>query len=81
MATKIESFSHTDLDRPEFKIPSEVVRRVRNGIDLFDREDNRFKRVDFNDDIPEYLKHNRERFNYLLDRDPPNANFRDYQAP
>jgi beta-1,4-mannosyl-glycoprotein beta-1,4-N-acetylglucosaminyltransferase len=81
MTTKIESFSHTDLDRPEFKIPSEVVRRVRNGIDLFDREDNRFKKVEFNDDIPEYLKHNRERFNYLLDRDPPNANFRDYRAP
>ena len=80
MTQKIESFSHREFDKPQFKEPAEIVRRVRNGLDLFDREVNKFEKIDSNDDIPQYLKENQDRFNYILDRDPPNANFRDYES-
>ena len=78
MSHKIESFSHMELDRPEFKEPSEIVHRVRNGLDLFNRSREKYEKVDSWSDIPEYLKRNPERFDYMLDRDPANANFRDY---
>ncbi|EXJ80669.1 hypothetical protein A1O3_06953 [Capronia epimyces CBS 606.96] len=78
MANKIGSFSHTEYDQPEFKDPAEIVRRVRNGLDLFDREDEKYEKVDSRTDIPAYLKANEERFAFMIDRDPLNANFRDY---
>jgi beta-1,4-mannosyl-glycoprotein beta-1,4-N-acetylglucosaminyltransferase len=78
MINKISSFSHTRLNRPEFRDPEEVVRRVRNGLDLFDRKDQYYDRVELNADIPKYMETHKEQFSYILDRDPPNANFRDY---
>jgi beta-1,4-mannosyl-glycoprotein beta-1,4-N-acetylglucosaminyltransferase len=78
MSHKMESFSHYELDRPEFKVPSEIVRRVRNGLDLFNRSAEKYEKVDPWSDAPEYLKANPKRFDYMLDRDPANANFRDY---
>lgn len=78
MVNKISSFSHTRLNQPDFRDPEGVVRRVRNGLDLFDRKEQYYDRVELNADIPEYTKLHREQFSYILDRDPPNANFRDY---
>jgi beta-1,4-mannosyl-glycoprotein beta-1,4-N-acetylglucosaminyltransferase len=79
LSHKIESFSHTEYDRPEFKTASEIVRRVRNGLDLFDREKEKYEKVDSRIDVPQYIERNQERFAYLLDRDPANANFVDYE--
>ncbi|KAJ4516498.1 hypothetical protein HRR83_001832 [Exophiala dermatitidis] len=78
MANKIGSFSHTEYDRPEFKDPAEIVRRVRNGLDLFDRESEQYEKVDSRADLPAYLKANEDRFAFMIDRDPLNANFKDY---
>lgn len=80
MADKIGSFSHTEYDQPEFKAPGEIVRRVRNGLDLFDRESERYEKVDATVDLPGYLKANNERFAFMIDRDPLNANFKDYPS-
>lgn len=80
LSAKIESFSHWEYDQPQFKDPAEIVRRVRNGLDLFDRKNQRYEKIDSNNDIPEYIKANKKGFDYMLDRDPPNANFRDYQG-
>jgi len=80
MANKITSFSHTEYDQPEFKDPAQIVRRVRNGLDLFDREDEKYDKVDSTVDLPMYLKANEERFSFMIDRDPLNANFKDYPA-
>lgn len=77
--TKIRSFSHTEYNREDFKTPSEVVRRARNGLDLFDREGEEYVKVG-TEDVPEYLKESEERFSFMLDRDPENANFRDYSV-
>jgi beta-1,4-mannosyl-glycoprotein beta-1,4-N-acetylglucosaminyltransferase len=80
MINKITSFSHQGWNRPEFRDRAGIVRRVRKGLDLFDREGQIYDRIDRNTDIPEYLKgvQERERFLYLLDRDGENAGFRDY---
>jgi beta-1,4-mannosyl-glycoprotein beta-1,4-N-acetylglucosaminyltransferase len=78
MVTKITSFSHTSWNQPEFRDHAGIVRRVRNGLDLFDRRGENYDRVESNTDIPEYMKANKDKFSYMVDRDPPNANFRDY---
>lgn len=78
LAGKITSFSHTEMDKPEFKDPKRVLERVRNGIDAFDRAN--CTRVEHNRDVPDFLLANSEKYAYMLDRDPPNANFRDIDA-
>ena len=78
MAKKIDSFSHNELNKPEFKNPKEVLRRVREGRDPYDRPKKIYDRIDNNRDIPQYLVNNPKDFAYLLDRDPPGANFKDY---
>jgi len=78
LITKIEYFSHQEYNEPQFKDPDEIVRRVRNGIDVFERGTKYDKLSQDQLDVPQYLKQHPERFSYLLDRDPPNANFRDY---
>ncbi|RAL07889.1 glycosyl transferase family 17 protein [Aspergillus homomorphus CBS 101889] len=75
---KIQAFSHTEYNRPEFVDPREIVRRVRNGLDLFDRDSEKYEKVTPVTDVPGYLKANADRFAFLLDRDPASANFVDY---
>jgi beta-1,4-mannosyl-glycoprotein beta-1,4-N-acetylglucosaminyltransferase len=76
--TKMASFSHTSYNKEEFRDRTHIVDRVRKGLDLFDRPGEEYIRIDNNQDIPEYLKINRDRFIYLLDRDAWNAGFLDY---
>ncbi|KAI5291266.1 hypothetical protein KEM54_005658 [Ascosphaera aggregata] len=78
MKTKIRSYSHQEFNKPEFMDSNKLVERVRLGMDLFDRERQIYDRVEGNTDIPNFLRLNQERFRHLLDRDPPNANFKDY---
>ncbi|TDZ40031.1 hypothetical protein C8034_v011437 [Colletotrichum sidae] len=77
MANKINSFSHSELNKPEFKDPDWIVQVARRGNDIFGRESN-LDRVEENHDVPDYVKRNSDKFSYLLNRDPPNANFKDY---
>lgn len=78
LITKIEYFSHQEWNDEQFKDPDDIVRRVRNGTDVFERGTPYVKIPQDQLDVPAYLKQHPERFSYLLDRDPPNANFRDY---
>jgi beta-1,4-mannosyl-glycoprotein beta-1,4-N-acetylglucosaminyltransferase len=80
MDYKIASFSHTEYNKPRFRDPKEIVRRVRNGLDLFDRPAEHFQKLDPVVDFPAFLKvrENADRFRFVLDRDPENANFVDY---
>ncbi|KAF4628289.1 hypothetical protein G7Y89_g9865 [Cudoniella acicularis] len=77
---KMASFSHTGLNQKQFRNRTRIVDRVRNGLDLWDREGEVYDRVEENQDIPGWLKDgdNKERFSYLLNRDGPNAGFSDY---
>ena len=80
MQNKIESFSHTEYNHARFKDRAQIVRRVRNGIDLFDRESESYDKVEHNLDLPTYLRHYPDRFPWIVSRDPPNANFMDYEG-
>lgn len=81
MVKKIQSFSHTEMNQEKFTDRDKIVGRVRNGTDMFDREEEHFDRIEDNPDVPEFLRRNKETYSYMLDRDPMNANFRDYTAP
>lgn len=79
LVQKIDSFSHQEFNKPEFKDANAIVDRVRNGKDVFDRE-YPYERLEQQQlDAPEYLLQHRRKFAYLVDRDPPNANFWDYR--
>jgi len=78
MVIKLASFSHTTYNLPEFRDPEGIVHRVKNGLDLFDRKGELYDRVESNPDIPEFIRAHKEKFSYMVDRDPANANFRDY---
>ncbi|KFY50872.1 hypothetical protein V496_09124 [Pseudogymnoascus sp. VKM F-4515 (FW-2607)] len=77
MVNKVTSFSHVEFNKPEFRDPDLILNRVRHGLDFFDREDSFFDRVEDNQDIPEFLKANREKYAFAVNRDLPNGNFQD----
>lgn len=74
---KMSSFSHTGLNQDVYRNRSRIVDRVRKGLDLWDREGEVYDMVQGNEDVPEYLKENRERFKYLLERTSADGGFKD----
>lgn len=79
MLTKMSSFSHVELNKQEFRDKKQIADRVRSGKDLWMRWGENYDRVDDNEDIPQYLKENRGKFEYMLDRDKDDAGFVDYE--
>lgn len=79
--TKMSSFSHTPWNSEVNRDPQTIVARVRNGTDLFGREDMFYNRVDGNTDVPKYVLEHEDRFGHLLDRDGEDAAFTDYVPP
>lgn len=79
MVTKITSFSHKGYNQPYFTHRGRLLQVVRQGVDLFERKGETYDRIDENPDVPVYLRTEeaRQKFAYLLDRDPINANFQD----
>ncbi|KUJ08518.1 uncharacterized protein LY89DRAFT_690955 [Mollisia scopiformis] len=77
---KMDSFSHVSMNQEQFRVPVRIVDRVRKGMDIWDREVDKFERVQSNEDVPEVLKKDRARWNYMLDRDAGNAGFEDFDA-
>lgn len=79
MRDKLHSFSHTNLDVPQFREKGHIVNVVRKGLDWFDRKSQIFEHVD-PVDIPQYLHMHMDRFSYMLERRGPTAGFNDYYA-
>lgn len=77
MVNKVTSFSHQEFNTPEFTNSSRILQRVRDGLDPYNRTGKIYDRIDNNPDVPAYLLKHPEKFAYLLDRDPPDANFKD----
>lgn len=79
MVTKITSFSHKGYNQPYFTYRPRLLNAVRYGLDMFERPKERYDRIDANPDVPTYLKRKeaREKFVYMLNRDPTSANFQD----
>jgi len=79
IAVKLHSFSHQEYNTPEYTNRAKILRRVINGVDLFDRYDPGFARLENNEDIPQYVKDNKEKFNYMISRPSPTGNFADFK--
>lgn len=79
MVNKVTSFSHQEFNTPEFTNSLKILQRVRDGLDPYNRTEKIYDRIDNNPDVPHYLLKHRDQFAYLLDRDPPNANFKDLE--
>ncbi|CAG8950229.1 hypothetical protein HYFRA_00008467 [Hymenoscyphus fraxineus] len=77
LVTKIKSFSHTEMDREEITNKDNIVHRVRFGLDVFNRPESHFDRLD-DVDHPEFLLNNKERYGYMLNRDGADGGFWDY---
>lgn len=79
LRNKITSFSHKEFNKPHMLKPERLLKVVRSGEDLFERSSELYDRVEDNPDVPGYLlrEDNQKKFAYLLDRDPPDANFQD----
>ncbi len=76
--SKMRSFSHVGLNAEEFRDRTRIVDRVRKGLDLWDRPGEEYEQIYGNGDIPEYLKSDQKRWEFLLDRSKSNAGFKDY---
>lgn len=51
---KLSSFSHSEFNKDKFRQKEGILRRVRNGLDLFDRWGQKYDRVERNTDVPRY---------------------------
>lgn len=75
IVNKVKSFSHQEMNKPEFTTPSKILQRVRMGQDMFDR--GQLFRIDNNKDVPGFVVRNAEQFRYMLDRDSDDGGFVD----
>ncbi|KAL3418653.1 glycosyltransferase family 17 [Phlyctema vagabunda] len=78
VSTKMTSFSYVHSEQQVFLDRTRIVDRVRKGLDLWDREGELYDRIENNDDLPRYLKDNKEKFTYMISRDNPSAGFSDF---
>ncbi|WPH04448.1 glycosyltransferase family 17 protein [Acrodontium crateriforme] len=77
MQKKMKSFSHVGWNTEANRDTKTIIHRVRNGLDLFGRETELYDRIDNNLDVPRHILQNRDKFQYLVDRDGANAGFVD----
>jgi len=83
MQVKMQSFSHQGWNTAENRNAKAMVDRVRQGLDLFGREGEFYDKIEANEDVPQYVKHeykSHDRFEYLLNRDKANAGFEDWET-
>lgn len=62
---KIESFAHSEFNKPEFKVPEKIEKAIRSGEDIFGRGFT-YQFVDVDDKYPDYILKNREKFSTLI---------------
>lgn len=79
MQNKMASSSHTPWNTEENRDPKVIVGRVSDGVDLFNREDQLYDKVEGNRDVPQYVLDNGQRFRHILNRDGEDAAFVDFQ--
>lgn len=69
--TKLQSFSHQSYNTPANRDPRNIIGHYRNGTDLFDRPGERYEKITWMTDVPDYVMeqfYDTGRFGYLIDR-------------
>lgn len=74
---KMASFSHKWMNGAQFRDRDKIAAAVREGQDLWGRSNNKFVKVEDNEDLPPMVQ-NDTRFTYMRDRSGESAGFRDY---
>ena len=72
------SFSHGWMNAAEYQDKDVIATAVREGRDLWGREQDIFARQEHNEDLPNILLEDTTRFAYMLNRDGETAGFTDY---
>lgn len=75
IVNKVQSFSHQEMNTPEFTDPRKILERVRGGRDMFARWD--MFRLENNVDVPEAVVRDRKKWGFMLDRDGEDGGFED----
>ncbi|KAG0014913.1 hypothetical protein BGZ81_000192 [Podila clonocystis] len=78
---KTQSYSHTEHNHEQFHSQEWILDHYRGGEDLFNREYEKHTLVQRNYDIPDYVRFNRNKYSYMLERyGVPNAGFIDVRV-
>jgi beta-1,4-mannosyl-glycoprotein beta-1,4-N-acetylglucosaminyltransferase len=62
---KLESFAHTEYNKPEYKDPKKIEEAIREGRDIFGR-DFSYRVIDIDNTFPRYFLENRDKFSKLV---------------
>ena len=62
---KIKSYAHSEYNTPEFTNINRIKQKIENKKDIFDRDYEFIKLENYND-LPEYIKQNREKLSQFL---------------
>ena len=66
ISKKIKSYSHSEYNKPEFTDEKKIKERIRNRIDIFDR-DFKYKSVDLDNTFPKYILENLSKYkNWII---------------
>ena len=66
ISKKIKSYSHSEYNKPEFTDEKKIKERIRNRVDIFDR-DFKYERVDLDDTFPKYILENLSKYkNWII---------------
>ncbi|KAJ3291892.1 hypothetical protein HDU79_001924 [Rhizoclosmatium sp. JEL0117] len=75
--SKVQSYSHQEHNQPEFLTRENILNGFRHGYDLFGRTYDQFKYIEDNQDLPDYVALNRDKYEYMLYRRNEWAGFSD----
>lgn len=75
---KMSSFSHGWMNAERYRDKDKIAAAVRDGRDLWERQQDTFIKIEKNKDIPPLVLEEPERFGYMTNRDGPSAGFTDY---
>ena len=63
---KISSFQHTEFDKEEFKNKDNIINKINEGKDIFNRNFY-YKKIDIDSKFPEYIRENQNKFeNWII---------------
>ena len=63
---KISSFQHTEFDKEEFKNRDNIINKINEGKDIFNRNFY-YKKIDIDNKFPEHIRKNQNKFeNWII---------------
>jgi len=66
ISKKIQSYSHSEFNKPEFTDKKKIEERIKNRTDIFDRE-YKYEKVNLDDTFPEYVLINKDKYqNWII---------------